>query len=148
MRREGKIADDAAPGSGKIPDPGRFVFVEACTALENAAVAFAVRAKDAGGVERWYDSDRGVPAFRIVRTGCFRGAVPLPASAGRADAIRFRAFARPTQTGAPAPPGSVRVTRINKVFTLGADGLPRPSTFTWSGSLPLALDGDWREVVF
>ena len=52
------------------------------------------------------------------------------------------------QTGAPAPPGSVRVTRINKVFTLGADGLPQPSTFTWSGSLPLALDGDWREVVF
>jgi hypothetical protein len=148
MRREGKVADDAAPGSGKIPDPGRFVFVEACTALENAAVAFAVRAKDAGGVERWYDSDRGMPAFRIVRTGCFRGAVPLPASAGRADAIRFRAFARPPQAGAAAPPGSVRVTRINKVFTLGPDGLPRPSSFAWSGSLPLALDGDWREVVF
>jgi hypothetical protein len=148
MRREGKIADAAAPGSGQIPDPSRFVFVEACTELENAAVAFAVRAKDPDGVERWYDSDRGVPAFRIVRTGCFRGAVPLPMSTGHADAIRFRAFSRPPHGGAPAPPGSVRVTRINKVFTLGADGLPRPSTFTWSGLLPLALDGDWREVRF
>jgi hypothetical protein len=148
MRREGKIADDAAPGSGKIPDPSRFVFVEACTELESAAVAFSVRAKDAGGVERWYDADRGLPAFRIVRTGCFRGAVPLPSSTGKADAIRFRAFQRPPQAGAPAPPGSVRVTRINKVYTLGADGLPRPLAFTWSGSLPLALDGDWREVMF
>jgi hypothetical protein len=148
MRREGKIVDDAAPGSGRIPDPSRFVFVEACTELENAAVAFSVRAKDAGGVERWHDSDRGVPAFRIVRTGCFRGAVPLPASAGQADAIRFRAFSRPAQAGAPPPPGSVRVTRINKVFTLGAGSLPRPLAFTWSGTLALPLDGDWREVMF
>src|SRR5204862_5633895 len=74
MQREGKIAADAPPGSGKIVDPRRFVYVEACTELDNAAVAFAVRATDDSGVPRWYDSDRGLPDFRIVRTGCFRGA--------------------------------------------------------------------------
>jgi hypothetical protein len=148
MTREGKIANDATPRSGKIPDLRRYVFVEACTELDNAAVTFAVRAKGSGGAERWYDADRGVPEFRIVRTGCFRGAVPLPADAGTPDAIRFRAFARPAQGTAPPSPGSVRVTRVNKVFTLDTGYLPRPSAFSWTGSLLLIPGGDWREVVF
>src|SRR4029079_9934089 len=41
--REGKIANDATAGSGKIPDPRRFVYVEACTELTNAVVAVSVR---------------------------------------------------------------------------------------------------------
>jgi len=146
MQREGKIADNAAPKSGKIPDPRRFVFVEACSDLENAAVAFSVRATE-NGVPRWYDSDRGIAEFRIVRTGCFRGAVPVPAGAAGPDAIRFRASPPPPQKDRPpAPPGSVRITRVNHIFTLGADYLPRPSTFSWTGSLDLPLDGEWREV--
>ncbi len=145
MRREGKIVDDASPGSGKIPDPRRFVFVEACSNLENAALAFSIRAIE-GGVARWFESDRGRAEFRIVRTGCFRGAVPLPPTAGKADAIRFRAYSRPPQKDAPpAPPGSVRVTRVNRMFTLGDDYAPRESTRAWSGSLALTLDGEWRE---
>ncbi len=145
MRREGKIVDDASPGSGKIPDPRRFVFVEACSDLENAALAFSIRAIE-GGVARWFESDRGRAEFRIVRTGCFRGAVPLPPTAGKADAIRFRAYSRPPQKDAPpAPPGSVRVTRVNRMFTLGDDYAPRESTRAWSGSLALTLDGEWRE---
>jgi hypothetical protein len=146
MRREGKIADDAPPGSGKIPDERRFAFVEACSDLDNAALAFSVRATD-NGVARWYDSDRGRPEFRIVRTGCFRGAVPLPAKAGKPDAIRFRAFPpQPQKDKPPAPPGTVRVTRVNQIFTLGDDYLPRPSTFKWSGSLALPLNGEWQQV--
>src|SRR5206468_7914508 len=74
MLREGKVADDAGAGSGKIPDPRRFVFVEACSDLENAALSFGVRASARGGPV-WYDSDRGRDDFRIVRDGCFRGAV-------------------------------------------------------------------------
>jgi len=146
MRREGKIADEAAAGSGRIPDPRRFVFVEACTDLENAAVAFSVRAVD-GGVARWFDSDRGLLDFRIVRTGCFRGAVPLPSAAGPPDAVRFRAYSpRPRRGGPPATPGSVLVTRVNRLFTLSDDYLPRPSILSWSGSLVLPVDGDWQEI--
>jgi hypothetical protein len=147
MIREGKIADDAAPGSGKIPDLRRYVHVEACTELENAAVAFSVRATDNSGAARWYDSDRGVSEFRIVRTDCFRGAVPLPASAGRLDAIRFRAYSRSQKTSTPAP-GSVTLTRVNTVFTLDGQYQPGPPLFSWLGSIPLPLDGDWHELAF
>jgi len=145
MRREGKIVDGATSGSGKIPDPRRFVFVEACTDLQDAAVSFSVRATE-GGVQRWYDSDRGLPEFRIVRTGCFRGAVPLPATASAPEAVRFRAYPPPLRRdGSPEPPGSVRLTRVNQMFTLGDDYLPRPSTFSWTGSLVVPVGGDWRE---
>jgi len=144
MQREGKIVADAAAGSGRIPDPRRFVFVEACTELEHAAVAFSVRAAE-GGATRWYDSDRGRADFRIVRSGCFRGAVPLPAAAGPPTAVRFRAFTRPPEKGAAPGPGWVRLTRVNAMFVLGDDYTPRPSTYSWTGSLALPIDGVWKE---
>ena len=147
MIREGKIADDAAPRSGKIPDLRRYVYVEACTALENAAVAFSVRATDNSGAARWYDSDRGVSEFRIVRSDCFRGAVALPASAGRPDAVRFRAYLRSPKDAAPGP-GSVVLTRVNTVFTLDDRYQPGPPLFSWLGSIPLPLDGDWHVLSF
>jgi len=85
-----------------------------------------------------------LPEFRIVRSGCFRGGVPLPAGASAPDAVRFRAFTRPPQKDAPpAPPGHVRLTRLNLVFAIGADYQPRPSTLLWTGSIALPLDGDW-----
>ena len=143
MSREGKIAVDAAPGSGNIPDPRRFVFVEACSALESAALAFGVRVATPDG-PRWFDSHRERDQFRIVRTGCFRGAVPVPAGAGApgsVDAIRFRAW--PDGKGQPA---SVSITRVNMVFTLGDDFLPRPLPFHWTGSVTLTLDGTPAEL--
>ena len=148
MVRENKLKEDPAAGSGAIPDPRRFVFVEACTELQNAAVAFSVHAADAAGQPRWFDSDRGLSQFRIVRTGCFRGAVPLPPGAGAVDAVRFKAFSVPRRPDAPAPAGpvSVTLTRVNKLFTLDAAYLPRPSTFAWKGSSRLAVDGDWMEL--
>jgi hypothetical protein len=147
LQREGKIVDGAAAGSGRIPDPRRDVFVEACVELDNAAIAFSVRAPD-GGASHWFDSDRGLQEFRIVRTGCFRGAVPLPRSAEKPDAVRFRAYSRPPQKGtAPAhAAASVRLTRVNQMFTLGDDFLPRPSAFSWTGSIVLPIDGDWVEL--
>jgi hypothetical protein len=148
MRREGKIDERATAGSGRIPDPRRFAYVEACTDLSNAAVTFSVRAMD-DGTARWFDSDRGLPAFRIVRTGCFRGAVPLPPGAGPPDAIRFRASTLPPTPGSPpADAGSVRLVRVNKVFTVGEDCRPLPSLFSWTGAVPLALDGEWHELTF
>lgn len=144
MRREGKVVEDASPGSGKIPDPRRFVYVEACTELQNAAVAFSVHSQD-----RWFDSDRGLPAFRIVRTGCFRGAVPLPDAAAVPDGARFRAYSLPAKQGAPpAGPGMVRLVRVNQVFTVDEDYQPRPTLFEWTGSIPLDVNGDWHELPF
>jgi hypothetical protein len=148
MVREKKLVEDAAAGSGRIPDSRRFVFVEACTELENAAVAFSVHAPDASGTARWFDADRGLPQFRIVRTGCFRGGVPLPAGAGKPDAIRFKAYSLPARAGAPAPsgPATVVLTQVNGVFTVADTYEQRPLGFSWKGSVPLALNGDWHEV--
>jgi hypothetical protein len=232
MLREGKVADDARAGSGKIPDPRRFVFVEACSDLENAALSFGVRSGGAGSkrlrpdragagsptrhprwgagggapapveerpqphrapdmrirravsasvragagsptrhprwgagggapapVEespRWYDSDRGREQFRIVRTGCFRGAVPLPRGAAMPDAIRFRAWPHTAAPGAPSaaaalgtPPGqpaNVHITRVNAVFMLADDFVPKPSRFSWTGSLLVKTDGTPSEL--
>jgi len=115
MVREGKIDNGAAPGSGRIPDLRRYVFVEGCSPLQNAGIAFSVRAADDSGGTRWFDSDRGIPEFRIVRSGCFRGAVPLPASVGRPDAIRFS-----TRTG------SADAVRFNTAFMLDEHYLPGP----------------------
>jgi hypothetical protein len=148
MAREGKIDERAAAGSGRIPDARRFVSVEACTELSSAAVAFSLRAAGADG-PRWFDSDRGRPEFRIVRTGCFRGAVPLPAGAGRPDAIRFRAYALPAREGSPPPPaGSVRLVRVNKVFTVNDRYQPDASLFSWTGDVSLPIGGDWHELRF
>jgi hypothetical protein len=149
MVREKKFVEDAdAPaGSGKIPDARRFVFVEACTDLQNAAVGFSVHAPDASGMARWFDVDRGLPQFRIVRTGCFRGGVPLPAGAGRPDAIRFKAYSLPPRANAPPPgPGHVVLMRVNGVFTIADNYEPRSLGFSWIGTVPLALNGDWHEV--
>lgn len=146
--REKKLVDDAPAGSGRIPDPRRFLFVDACTELQNAAVAFSVHAPDASGTPRWFDADRGLAQFRIVRPGCFRGGVPLPAGAGTPDAIRFKAYSLPPRQNAPAPsgPSSVVLTRVNGVSAVGDDYQPRPSTFSWKGTVPLALNGDWHEI--
>jgi hypothetical protein len=148
MVREKKLVEDAAPGSGRISDSRRFVFVEACTALENAAVAFSVRAPDASGTARWFDADRGLPEFRIVRTGCFRGGVPLPAGAGTPDAIRFKAYSLPPRANVPAPtgPSTVVLTRVNGVFTVADTYEPRPLGFSWKGSMPLVLNGEWHDL--
>ena len=149
MAREKKLVEDAPAGSGHIPDLKRFVHVEACTELQNAAVAFSVHATDPSGVARWFDSDRGLPEFRIVRTGCFRGAVPLPAGTNQPDAVRFKAYpAPPPRQGEPArkETPSVTLTRVNSVFTVADNYQPRASTFTWTGSERLAIDGDWYEV--
>jgi hypothetical protein len=148
MAREKKLKEDAAAGSGAIPDPRRFVFVEACTELQNASVAFSVHAPGADGNAQWFDSDRGLPQFRIVRTGCFRGAVPLPPGAGAPDAVRFKAFTLPPKADAPPPSGPIAVTltRVNRVFTLDEGYLPKKSLFSWTGSSPLTVNGDWVEL--
>jgi len=145
LSREAKIVDDAAAGSGKIPDPRRFVFVEACSELDGAALSFGVRVMTSSGPQ-WLDSHRDHDQFRIVRTGCFRGAIPVSGSqAIRVDAVRFRAWKQPdAKTSQPR----VRVTRVNRVFTLGDDFLPKPLPFEWRGSLPLALDGTPAEIPF
>jgi hypothetical protein len=151
MRREGKVADDPPPGINQIPDPRRFVFVEACGTVGNAALALAVGrfSPQSQPALAWTPSDRGLPQYRIVRDGCFTIATPLPAGtrASEVRAIRVQAFERPAARGAaPAVPNPVTLTRINKVFMLDERYLPGPSLLAWAGSQTLRAGGEPFEV--
>ncbi len=145
LQREGKMVADAAPGAGTIPDPRRFVYLDACGEVGRAALAFAVRA---GG--QWVASDRGVREYRIVRDGCFRVAVPLPAGvdARAVTGIRAQAYRRPaTAPAAASPPvGPVLLTRLNTVFMLDAEYRPGAPLFQWQGRLALTPDGPPVEI--
>jgi hypothetical protein len=146
VRREGRVARDARAGSKHIPDPRRFVFLEACGRLSDARLAFDAGVADAGGGVRWYASDNGRPAFRIARAGCFRAAAALPEGKSIVDvrALRLRAHTRPPRRGEkPLAPGSgsAHLDRVNRLFGLGADDVPGPSVFEWTAGADLAPDG-------
>ncbi len=155
--REGRVHEGAVPGSKEIVDPRRFVYLEACAALENADLTFAVAAREEDGRLKWYESNGDEPRYRIRRTssefpnGCFRGAVALPAEIADGDIrrLRFRAYTRTPEKGeAPLPAGSgrARITRVNRLFRLGEDyGLGR-TLLTWTGDLAIEVDGPPAEV--
>jgi hypothetical protein len=131
MVREGKIVKAARPGTNTISDPRRFVYLEACAEVGSAAVSLGVRVG-----ESWLSSDLGLATHRIVRDGCFRGAVPLPEGVdGREiSAVRVSAFERPPRNGQPSPPATaVRLTRINTTFVLNAQYVPTPLLAPWRG---------------
>ena len=139
LAREGKIVPDAAPGTGAIPDPRNFVYIQGCGVLNRAPLAFAVRAKG-----RWIASDRGVPAYRIARDGCFRAAIPLPPGTRLHHITGLRAQAYPSRSAADEPPDAVApayLFRLNKVFMLDDRYRPGPSRFEWTGSITLTPDG-------
>jgi hypothetical protein len=156
VRREGRVKEGARPGSKRIPDPRRFVYLEACADMTDAALAFAVAVRTPGGGLRWTWSHGGALAWHIARNpdhfpnGCFRGAVALPAGNGPHDlaALRFRSFPRARRQGEPASPGAgrARLLRVNRVFMLRADDTPGPSLFQWSGELPLRPEGPAQEL--
>jgi len=159
MRREGKVAADPPTGVNKIPDPRRFVHVEACGSVGNAALALSigtVPAPSNGSVRLqpdrdlvWTASDRGIPQYRIVRDGCFTIATPLPAGTRPSDirAIRVHAFERPPADGKPGVAADpVTFTRINKVFMLDEHDLPGPSILKWEGSQTIRPGGEPFEV--
>jgi hypothetical protein len=144
LRREGKIADSAPPGRDKIPDPRRFVYVEACGSVGNAALAFAVNVRNS-----WVPSDRGLHQYRIVRDGCFRAAIPVREGTRVPDvrAVRVHAYARPPAEGKPpTPAGPVRLTHINKVFMLDNRFVPGPSVLRLKATASIDAGGAPFEV--
>jgi hypothetical protein len=153
MRREGKIEADPQPGHNAIADPRRFVYLEACAAVANSALAVSVGSVGPGrqspSAMVWTPSDRGRPEYRIVRDGCFRIATPLPAGTRPSDirAVRVHVYDRPAaRSGAPAAPGFVNLTRINKVFMLDEAFLPGRSILHWEGGMSIPAGADPFEV--
>jgi hypothetical protein len=151
VRREGLVAEDARPGSKRIPDPRRFAFLEACGSVRDARLAFDLGLAAPGGSLAWSASDAGRAGFRVARSGCFRAGVALPAGAALADvrAVRLRAHTRPPRSGeAPLATGagSARIDRVNSLFALGPDGRPGASVLSWSEGADLRAEGPALEL--
>ena len=138
LQREGKIAADAPPGRGSVPDPRRFVFLEGCGEAGANALSSSVKVDGA-----WVASDRGVPDYRVTRDGCFRMAIPLPgnATAGTVQAVRVQAFARQDR-----PPSQSRFTRLNTLFSLDEKFAPGPRVIAWEGTAVLVAGGAPLEI--
>lgn len=144
LAREHKIVATAPPGTGAIPDPRRFVYVEACAEMGDAALAFAILVGDA-----WVPSDRGVREYRITRNGCFRAAVPLQPGTTSRDvrALRVQAFEKPSSSGSTATPsGVVRLARVSRVFMLDEHYIPGDPLLRWEGPATLVAGGAPLEV--
>jgi hypothetical protein len=147
LRREGRIDPAAEPGSAKVPDPGRFAYLEACGNLDVATLAFDVALeRQIGDAVEWHATDRGDALFRIERSGCFRSAVPLPAGAtpNEITGVRIRAYTRPPGEGEAAlPAGTGRVTlyRFNGIFMLDERYRPRTPRLLWAGLIEARGEG-------
>src|SRR5262249_5087374 len=146
-RREGKIADKP-PGNNAIPDPRRFVFVEACGVGGPAPPAVAVPLGPGALRQRrvgaWIWSGRGNARHPIGRDGCFCRGSPLPrrVPARNVMALRVFAYRRPPEYGrAVEAVHPVRLTRINTVFMLNDSYQPGPSMVHWAGDETLEPGG-------
>jgi hypothetical protein len=143
MLREHRIDPTAAPGSGKIVDPRRYVTVEACGRVKDATLALDIGVRPAGGEIVWLPTDTD-PRFRIARGGCFRGGSPVPAGVTSADVtgLRIRAYGRPPREGEANPPApSVVLEAVTKVFMLNKAFVPDVLPMSWKGSLTVGTDG-------
>lgn len=159
MVREHKIDPLATPGSGHIVDPRRYVTLEACGRVKDAALAFDVGIRGHGihGVHGtsgtaeelvWLPTDPD-PRFRIARGGCFRGGAPVPAGATGAEiaGLRIRAYPRAVREGEMSPPtGSVVLESVNKVFMLDKNFVPAAAPIAWTGSLDVPTMGAPIEI--
>ena len=146
LAREGRIREDAEPGSAQVPDPRRFAYLEGCADVKDAVFAFDVGLMSAAGGMAWHPTDRGDPRFRLARTGCFRAALPLPRGTAPSQirGVRLRAYTRPPRQGETALPsgaGSVVLRRINTVFMMDDHYVPGPPALTWSGRVEAVGNG-------
>ena len=142
MLREHRVDPAAAPGSGRIADPRRYVTVEACGQVKDATLALDIGVRASGGDVVWLPTDID-PRFRIARGGCFRGGSALPAGATAADVagLRIRAYARPAREGEATPPApSVVLEAVTRLFVLNEDFVPEVLPLSWTGSLPVKTD--------
>jgi hypothetical protein len=152
VRREGRVVEKAPPGSQRIPDPRRFVFLEACAPGMDVTLAFAVGVAGGDGGLAWHPSDAGGPRFRVSReahnfpNGCFQSATAVPGGveASAIRAIRVQAYTRPPRKEEPPlPPGTgrARLLRVNRLFMLDANDEPGPNLLSWTGEVPLVGEG-------
>ncbi|HEV2861388.1 MAG TPA: hypothetical protein VGX48_10305 [Pyrinomonadaceae bacterium] len=119
LQREGRISDTPSD-INTVADPREYLYVEAASEQEGAAVAFDVKLTGRPDV---FASDMGEPRLRIERSGYFRTAIRLPkgVSPGAVESVTARCHPHP----ATASGGTCKRLKLVRVLTLGRDFLPR-----------------------
>jgi hypothetical protein len=118
LRREGRISDTPSD-INTVADPREYLYVEAVSEQEGAAVAFDVKLR---GIEGAFKSDLGEPRLRIERSGYYRTAIRLPKGSTHGDVESITARCHPHP--ATASGGTCRRLRLVRVLTLGWDFEP------------------------
>ena len=118
--REKRISDTPADVN-TIADPREYLYIEAGSEQEGAAIAFDVKV---AGQSRVFPSDMGDARLRIDRSGNFRSAVRLPKGTlpMMIEAITVRCHSRPTTAGE----GRCKHINMIRALVLDQNYLPRP----------------------
>ena len=119
LQREGRISDTPSD-INTVADPREYLYVEAASEQEGAAVAFDVRLKGRADV---FKSDMGEPRLRIERSGYYRTGIRLPkgVAPGSIESVTARCHPHP----ATAPGGTCKRLKLVRVLALGPDFVPR-----------------------
>ncbi|HJQ35419.1 MAG TPA: hypothetical protein VJ866_24920 [Pyrinomonadaceae bacterium] len=119
LKREGRISETPSD-INTVADPREYLYIEAASTQEGAAVAFDVKLK---GRTETFSSDMGEPRLRIERSGYFRTAVRLPKTVApeAVESVTARCHSHP----AGASGGTCKQLKLVRVLTLGPDFGPR-----------------------
>jgi hypothetical protein len=119
LQREGRISDTPSD-INTVADPREYLYVEAASEQEGAAVAFDVRLK---GRAELLKSDMGEPRLRIERSGFYRTGIRLPKGVApdSVESVTARCHPHPST----ASGGTCKRLKLVRVLTLGPDFVPR-----------------------
>jgi hypothetical protein len=101
LQREGRISDTPSD-INTVADPREYLYVEAASEQEGAAVAFDVKLKGRAEVFR---SDMGQPRLRIERSGYYRTGIRLPkgSTADAVESVTARCHPHPSNASGGTP---------------------------------------------
>jgi hypothetical protein len=119
LRREGRISDTPSD-INTVADPREYLYVEAASEQQGAAVAFDVKLKGRAEV---FKSDMGEPRLRIERSDYFRTGIRLPKGSAPGDVESVTARCHPHP--ATASGGTCKSLRLVRVLLLKPDFVPQ-----------------------
>jgi hypothetical protein len=119
LQREGRISDSPSD-INTVADPREYLYVEAASAQEGAAVAFDVKLKGRGDA---FKSDMGEPRLRIERSGYYRTAIRLPKGTApdAVESVTARCHPHPST----AAGGTCKRLQLVRVLVLKSDFVPQ-----------------------
>jgi hypothetical protein len=119
LQREGRISDTPSD-INTIADPREYLYIEAVSEQQGAAIAFDVKVKGRPDVFR---SDMGEPRLRIERSGYYRTAVRLPkgVTPDSVESVAARCHPHPANTAG----GTCKRLSLVRLLTLASDFKPR-----------------------